>query len=183
VRWVRLFQGLEHPDSVLRLSGWESREAYSRYTDEEAAGRQDLDALSVGMPERYFFEQLSFQEIRERKATAVSCGLFEAPSAAAQDVLTVLEAVRGPEMQRRPGFVLRELYRDVDASRFLVVNGWQSLGALLLFQQETAPGYDAVFKERGVTAEHFIGHVRAEVVDSSLPSPMRTRETDRLPGQ
>jgi heme-degrading monooxygenase HmoA len=168
-REARVFQGLEAPDVILSVTTWDSSFAYwARSRDRDH--RAQLDALCIGEPERYLFERLALYEDVSREAAVVSCTLVHSPPLARAAVGTVLEGEAGPLVRALPGLVLRHSYQHVDSPQcFLVLLGWDSLGAWQDFFRDLGPRLGARLREHGATVERFVGVTRARVDRGPLP--------------
>ena len=166
---LRLFQAVDRPDVLLYVADWDSREAFVASVSEGQIDQQ-LGALCVGPPERYFFRPRLTFLTRGRVAAVVDCLLIQAPPEAIETIrLRVLrEAPR--EVLAHPGFVLREAYEsDSNDGNFGVIHGWESAAAQEAYFGELKPSLDAPALKLGVTILSFTGVARAEASRDSPP--------------
>jgi quinol monooxygenase YgiN len=168
---ARVFQSLSTPDDVLFVSVWDNREAYWASLQEDSA-QQQLDALCVGEPERYFFRRLALDQNTARPVVVVDCAILQAPPANAEALLTDIRHMVRPMMQVAPGFVLRYLGQDEDdPTRLILLRGWESLEALEDFRLAVAPRFESEWFKHGATVERFMGRSRAAVEGISHQAP------------
>ncbi len=160
---ARAFQNLSNPDDVLFVSTWEDRAAYWASLREDHAQEQ-LDALCVGEPERYFFGRVSVDENTASPVAVVDCVILHSPPDTAAAVLDDLRQRVRPLMEVAPGFVLRFLGQDEDdPTRVILLRGWETLEALEDFRRDMAPRFESEWFKHGTDVERFIGYSRAAV--------------------
>jgi quinol monooxygenase YgiN len=159
--WV--LQSLSNADDVVVISDWDSRDTYWESLRRDDA-MQQLDALSVGTPHRYFFRQLSREEGPSHELAVIDCALLQTSAGGSEKLVTFMQDVGRPSILGAPDFVLRYLGQDEDESgRLLLVRGWDSLEALEDFRLDVAPRFEAEWIRLGATVERFMGYTRAEL--------------------
>jgi len=168
---ARVFQSLSTPDDVLFVSVWDDRDAYWAGLREDRAAQQ-LDALCVGEPERYFFRQLALDEQADHSVTVVDCAILQSSPASAEALLSDIRHMVRPLMQVAPGFALRYLGQDEDEpTRLIILRGWESLEVLEDFRRDVAPRFESEWYKHGARVERFMGYSRAMVAGGwHLPS-------------
>jgi quinol monooxygenase YgiN len=168
---ARVFQSLSTPDDVLFVSGWDHRAAYWASLQAERAEEQ-LAALSVGAPKRYFFRQLALDENPDRSVAVVDCAILQSAPAQAEALLTDMRRMVRPMMQVAPGFVLRYLGQDEDhPTRVIILRGWESLEVLENFRRDVAPRFEGEWYKHGARVERFMGYSRAMVEGGAQHGP------------
>jgi heme-degrading monooxygenase HmoA len=164
---ARVFQSLSSPDDVLVVSVWDSREAYWARVQAES-GQQQLDALAVALPERYFCRRLALDEVPGHTVAVVDCAILRCPPARVEALAADLQQRLRPIPEIAPGFVLRYLGQDEDdPTRLLLLRGWESLEALEYFRIDGALRFEAEWAKYGATVERFVGYSRA-IVESPV---------------
>ncbi len=164
---ARVFQSLSAPDDVLFVSVWDDRVAYWASLREDSA-QQQLDALCVDAPERYFVRRLALDEHTDRPVVVVDCVILQSLPANAAALRTDIGHMLRPMQQVAPGFVLRYFGQDEDEpTRLILLRGWESLAALEDFRRDVAPHLEAEWFKHGTTVERFMGRSRATVEGTS----------------
>ena len=161
-RSVRLFQGREDPGLLLHVATWDNREAFARGMRDR--GIDELDALCVGPPERYFCDWLSFYTVVTSQPALVTCTMVEVPSAKSDALAAFLKEMTATLRAGLPDMVLHGLYRDQDAPcRFVVLQGWQSPEAWERARQEIMPYYQGSLRALDATVTRLIAVPRVRV--------------------
>ncbi len=168
---ARVFQSVSSPDDVLVVSVWDSREAYWARVHAES-GQQQLDALAVSPPERYFFRRLALDELPGHPVAVVDCAILRCPADRCAALADALQQRLRPIPEVAPGFVLRYLGQDEDdPTRLLLLRGWSSLEALEDFRIDAALRFEAEWAKYDATVERFVGHSRAVVESPAHHTP------------
>ena len=159
---VQLFQGRDDPGLLLRVTIWESREAFERRPGSRDVDQ--LDELCVGPPERYFCNWLSFYRVVTSQPALVTCTVLEAPEAASDRLAALLREIAGAVRGGLPDLVLHGLYQDQDAAcRFIALGGWQSPEAWDQAQRGMIGHYQADLRAMGAAITRFVAVRRVQV--------------------
>jgi heme-degrading monooxygenase HmoA len=166
-----LYQGLEDPELLVRVTDWESRAAYQACRAHSRISHA-LDALSVAPPARYFFQPLRFYGRLRYRPEATLCLLLEAPPNGAANLLRFLEEVAHPAALALPGLVRRQLYQDLDEPRrFLVRLGWASRGDRAQARGRLSPAIQRLQARLSTLELRFIGRRRPGPTPHSRADP------------
>jgi quinol monooxygenase YgiN len=112
---AQLFQGITHPDYVIYVGEWETREAAATAVQSPAV-EQALNPL-LTVPARFdHFQRLLYTEFMARRAQAVSCAFVTGTDATADAVRDCPRTATKEVLEASPGFVLQLLYQDVDVA-------------------------------------------------------------------
>jgi hypothetical protein len=155
------YQGVEVPELLVRVTEWESRAAYLACRAHSHIS-QELDDLSAGSSERYFFQPLrEYRHLRYRPEVT-TCTLLEAPPGGTAALLAFVEEVARPAVQVLPGLVLRGLYQDQEApERLLVRHGWGSRREWEQARSRLSPAMWTLQTRLSVRKLRFVGQCRS----------------------
>jgi heme-degrading monooxygenase HmoA len=168
-RQVRLFQGLNDPDEMLRVVDWPNREVHSAFLASARPG-DALDALCVGPPERHFFRRLSLYEDMSRASRLATCTLAQAAPGRAGELLAFFRHVGGPAVRALPGVTLRCLYESEDVpGRYLVLVGWATPEDWETARREVMPRLRAQLVAVSSVAMEFVGRTYADIDRAAPP--------------
>jgi hypothetical protein len=161
------YQGVASPDLLVRVTDWESCEAYLACRTHSRISRQ-LDELSTGSSERYFFRPLRQYRHLRYLPEVMTCTLLEAHPGETAALLAFVEQVVRPAVQALPGLVLRGLYQDVDTpERLLIRHGWGSRREWEQAQNRLTPAIWSLQARLSVRKLRFVGQSRT---NPRLPS-------------
>jgi hypothetical protein len=131
---------------------------------------EQLDALSLGPPDRYFFRPWVAYANPGTEAAALEAAVITyAPEQTdAVQMFILREAAR--RVRHVAGFCYRRVFKDVDIpTRLLVVRGWDSAASLERFVRDVRPELEEQQPPGGVTADHFVGILDIDLHRSEPP--------------
>ena len=160
-RSTRVFQRMGQPTHLLSLALWDSQAAFEQFS--RSAVFVETGTRCGPPPRIEPLEQLRFFERIEHRATVMACSTLTAPPERAGDVEAILLSERYRAVERVPGLVCREVYREQErAGHLLLVHTWRSMADLDRFRATEALQGEARFQELDTSTERFTGSLAAE---------------------
>jgi quinol monooxygenase YgiN len=161
---LRLFQGRQHPDLLLIVSDWTSREAAQTYLKTSPI-RPPIEALTLGKAAYGFYHELTSYEPLTAPVAIATCTRVTCSRAAMSALLTYMLDVTGPILRAQPGLILHALYQNDDQpSQFLSMRGYASLESYEAVRSGIYARLDAGLRERGAHLTYFVGQAVADIM-------------------
>jgi quinol monooxygenase YgiN len=168
----RVFQRLNTPGSLLRISEWESRAAYEQFQRTETFA--DVVATAGVSPSIRFYERLTYYARMATSYAVNACSTMTAATDACSDLETFITTEGRFRTRAEPGLISHEIYRSVDSPRtYLVSHSWRRLEDLERFRREAGPAHAQRLAALGATIDRFTGVLIAE-----YPAPVRPSQPE-----
>lgn len=167
----RVFQRLNTPGSLLRISEWESRAAYEQFQRTETF--VDIVATADTSPSIRFFERLTYYARMSTSYAVNACSIITAATDPSPELEAFITVESRSRIRAQPGVISHEIYRSVDVPRtYLVSHSWRRLEDLERFRRETGGAHDERLATFGATIDRFTGALIAEYPEPVRPSQL-----------